>query len=790
MNLLAFRALAIILLSAPLRGQDPAAPISPTGPNTLPADTPPPLVANPARDLYDFATLHYNSAIAEKDAATKKQSFQSAAKTFDRFLRKFPKDPKAIDAWFFLAQSYRQLGEVQGSRACFETIAKNWKTGKYVEASALYLAKDDFTAKKWNSAAKWFQIVANTTNNKQIKHEALYRRVLCYQKTGDKSSQLLALKTVIETPGSPYLESARLTLARLYQNTHSHRQAHDLYVLLAESKKEDIRAEATFQAALTAEKMKAPLLTKKWFRKVLAEPKLKDSHGQTQLALMNLEYKTRDWAAVIRTYKVGNFTLEKESELQKLIMAAKSYEKLGKEKEVITLYQKITKLNPNAVSSFDAAYRLVVDSHTKKAKDFTKNAENFLSNYSIDHQEDPKIHSIYLLLAEHYYAEKQHQKALTHYQALDITKIEKANHFGVRYHIAKTLLALKSDRGSLTAIDTFIKEYPDTPQATQLRLDRAELLQTMDRPDKALDDYRAILKTTQDPELKRVLLLRLASSAKEAKNWDLFANYQKQILSLPKLDKKTKASANFWLGWNEYRLKQNLKAEPYLRTARDLDPRIYSAKVGPLLIRSAYQNENKGVLEKEINLLKKHSPETKIPSSIPRWLGASLAQDGKNQRAYKFLHDGLKDLKNPAPPLIWKLYTQTSLKTKHYKSALHGANVILELQQNRYRRAEALHLKAQALLNLKRFNDARQAASDAVKLRPQGDLSLKLRFIAGDIDIAEGKPADAIKHYAIIESLYAKTPAEKKEALSKVISTLKAINTPEARETLKQYQQQ
>ena len=77
MNLLAFRALTIILLSAPLRGQDPAAPVSPTGPNTLPADTPPPLVADPARDLYDFATLHYNSAIAEKDAATKKQSFHN-----------------------------------------------------------------------------------------------------------------------------------------------------------------------------------------------------------------------------------------------------------------------------------------------------------------------------------------------------------------------------------------------------------------------------------------------------------------------------------------------------------------------------------------------------------------------------------------------------------------------------------------------------------------------------------------------------------------------------------------
>jgi hypothetical protein len=61
-------------------------------------------------------------------------------------------------------------------------------------------------------------------------------------------------------------------------------------------------------------------------------------------------------------------------------------------------------------------------------------------------------------------------------------------------------------------------------------------------------------------------------------------------------------------------------------------------------------------------------------------------------------------------------------------------------------------------------------------------------MFAGDIDIAAGKPDAAIRHYIVVESTYAKTAADKKEALAKVISTLKAIGTPKALELLKDYQ--
>jgi hypothetical protein len=61
-------------------------------------------------------------------------------------------------------------------------------------------------------------------------------------------------------------------------------------------------------------------------------------------------------------------------------------------------------------------------------------------------------------------------------------------------------------------------------------------------------------------------------------------------------------------------------------------------------------------------------------------------------------------------------------------------------------------------------------------------------MFAGDIDITAGKPEAAIRHYIIVESTFAKSTSDKREALAKVISTLKVIGTPKALELLKEYQ--
>ncbi len=747
-----------------------------------------PLTVNPARDLFDFATLNYNSASQEKDPKKRERAYRSAAKSFDKLIRKFPRDPKALESWYFLALCYREVGETEASRACFEAVATNWNTGKFVEASALFLASDDYQAEKWKSAAKWFKIVAKTTQDNKVKHEALYRIFLCYHKLNDKPNILLALRAVIFAGDSPFEEKARLAISRLYQNTQSPQQAYDNYILLTDSKNDEIRAEATLQAALTAQVLGKKDLTKTWFKKALSEKNLKEQHGNTQLALMGLHYEDQEWAAVISTFQMGRFELPKEAQLQSLIMAAKSYEALGKKDQVLKLYEQISQLSPGSASSYQAAYRILIRDHQNQAPNFPQSAEAFLQNYAAAHPKDPKIHSARLLLAEHYYRAKKHARAITHYRDLDLTLIDPSNILGVRYHVAKSQLALKNEKGALAAISAFLSQFPTSKQATQLRLERAELLTSLGRDHEALEDYQKVLKASNDPSLKRTILLRLSAIYKEKKDWENFTAMQEKILLLPKLDQKTAATANFWLGWNEFRLKKSASAEPYLRKARQLDPKNFTPKVGPLLVRAAYQAEDTTLLEQEIKLLRASSKSTKLPSAILRWLGATLSKAGEHPRAWPFLHEGLADTSSPASPLIWKLYTQSALETAHFKEALRGAGAILTLEKNAYRKAEALFLKAQAQLGLQQFNEARQATSDALDLRPQGELDVRLRLFAGDIDMAQAKPGDAIKHYTIVQSLYAKTEADKKEALDKVISALKAIGTPEALKQLKKYQ--
>jgi len=746
------------------------------------------LVAKPSRDIFDFATLIYNTAADEKDAEKKKDGFRQAAKKFDAFLRAYPTDEKALDSWYFLGLCYRQIGEDKASRQCFETAATSWTEGKFVEASALYLASDDYGAETWSSAAKWFAVTAKATQDKKIRQESLYRRFLCYSKLEDNSGTLLALKEVLKDEDSPFAETARLALARLYRRTKVTREAHDQYAILSKSSEKEIRSEAILQAALTADELNDPQLAKIWFAKALKEDGLKEHRGQTQLALMNLHYISKEWPDVIKTFNEGHDPLSEENELQRLIMAAKSYEALNKDDEVLNLYARISKLSPGSATSFQAAYRVLVQEHGKKSPSFAQSAETFLTNYGTEHAKDTKVQSTRLLIAEHYYVQKNYPQAIEHYRNLDLALIDSSNRLGVRYHVAKSQLALNDEGGSLAAIAAFMIEYPTTKQATQLRLDRAELLTSKGKEVEAMADYDAVLEATNDLELKRIILLRLSAVYQEKQDWIKFTSMQEKLLRLPNLDAKTTASANFWLGWHEFSLKKVESALPFLIKARELDAKTFAPKVGPLLIRAAYQAEDTALLEKEISLMRAADSKAPVPSSMLTWLGATLSKEGHHDRAWPLLDEGLKDRSKPVSNLIWKLFAQSSLATEKSSSVVQAADEILAVESHPYRKAEALYLKSQGLTALKKFNDARQAASDALDLRPQGDLNIELRLHAGDIDIAENKPGDAIRHYVVVESLYAKTPEEKSLARKKVASALKAIGTPEALEKLKNYQ--
>ena len=127
---------------------------------------------------------------------------------------------------------------------------------------------------------------------------------------------------------------------------------------------------------------------------------------------MNLHYTSKEWTEVVNTFRDGYHPLSNENDLQRLIMAAKSYEALGKDDEVLKLYGRISKLSPGSATSFQAAYRVLIQEHGKKSPSFARSAESFLTTYCVEHAKDTKIQSARLLIAEHYYGAKDYKRAI------------------------------------------------------------------------------------------------------------------------------------------------------------------------------------------------------------------------------------------------------------------------------------------------------------------------------------------------------------------------------------------
>ncbi len=737
-----------------------------------------PLIADPARDLFDLATLYYNEGPSDP------ANYRLAAKKFDQFLRGHPNHPKRLDAWYFLALSYQKIGETKAARKCFETIALDGKSGKYLTGAALQLASQDYESKEWKSAAKWFRLLAREAKEKQVRHEALYRIFLCYNELGQEDQMITALRAVLREPDIQYAESARLSLARIYQKNAQARRAFPLYTELASSKNQEISADATLQAALIAQKVNDKKQAKLWFAAAFKHPGLQEWRGQTQLTLMNFAYQDQEWKKVVQYYEQGAFKLEQKPALQRHILAAKSYDALKEQKKALKVYEEIDRLSPNSASGFEASYRVLTKAFENKKQNFTNKAETFLRKYEKSHAQDPKIHSTRLLLAESYYRKKKYRRAIARYRGLNFDLIEPENQLGVRYHLARSLLQIKDHEGALIAIATFLERHPESQQAPKLRLQRAELLTQLKRDSEALRDYQLLLGT-QDSKIKSLVLQRLAITYKAQKDYEKFAQTQREILALPELSQTMKAAAKFWLGWNDYRLKNYDTAVPLLNSARDLNPKEYHSQAGPMLIRCAYHREDLATLEKEILLLKKHDRKAKIPSTIQLWLGATLARKKEYQRAWPLLKSGIQ----PDSKLIMhRLLTETAYQTEHFPEALKASENLLKKETHAYRKAEAYYWKSRALTKLRRFDPARDAASAALELRPAGELDIDLRLHAGDIEMAAKQPASALRHYLIVESLYAKTPEDRKRAVQKVISCLKAINTPDALKKLPEFE--
>lgn len=756
-------------------------PVTPVGPAPIR-----PLISHPARDLFDLATLFFRDAeSSSRDQESKRRDLRLANRYFARFLQQFPGHQKATEAAYFLALSHQKLGETDQAMANFQKVAATQPAnpGPFYNGALIALASHAFDQKNYAAAIPPFQQILQTTQDPRVREEATYRLFLSHYRLNQTQPAITTLEQYLELPSpSPSLRhKAQLTLAQLYQKTGRLPDALDVFQNLAETAPPAQGNIALLSAARLARQLEQPDRARLLHQQILANPGLKKHHGQAQLILMDRAAAAKDWTEVLRLRQLGNFSLPPAARPQRDLLTARAYEATGRADEALTHYKR-SGTDQGKKAGFDAAYRLLVKNYQSNPDRFPKPARKFLQQ----HKNSPQIReltTIRFLLATQLFNQKQYQQVLKLHRQINLTQLDPANHRTALFQRAISSAEKAPPAEALAAINRYLSEHPETAQSPKLQLERATILARLDRETEAIPDYQSLAKHP-DSRLQTHALQALASIYRKQDNTPAFLQTQRDLLALPNLTDAQRATAHFWLGREAFRQKQAPRAKSNLEKARKLAPKTFSPKVGPLLVRLAYQANDLDQLEREINTLQELKATADIPADITSWLAATLSQQGKHPRAWRLFSST-----DPADlaPALQRAYLNSALALGKNQAALGTAARLLATETDPWRKAQLHFQTAQAHLAQGDFDPARQATSDALDLHPTGDLDFDLRLLAGQIEMAADQPRDALRHFLLTDTLYATDPVKKALARQHLRVCLQTINTPESQQQLKKF---
>lgn len=747
------------------------------------------LKPDPAADMFLLAELSYQEALEAKDPAIQRANFDATLRQLGRFLETHGDHPDAARAWYYTAVCYQKTGREEDARQALQMVITAGKEGPLVATAAFQLANGHYDKGNHASAAPLFATAIAQTDNDGTRHLACYRRAICFQELGKTAETIAALERVLEDADSPFRPRAQVSLAHLYIRNERKPDALALFVQLAESDDRQTRADATLQSALLARELGQRDLAAGWFERILTTPGLEQYRGEAQLALMSGASQAENHPRVVEVFRRGKFRLRGDQEARRLLLAIRSLEALGKVEDTSPLYEELQRVAPGAQTAFEAAYVLLSRRYPAPGPDFAQETRTFLRKYAESHRDDPRVHNARLMLAEVLFKAAQFREATAAYEAIDLRHIDPANHAGLRYRLASARLNSGDRNGGIAAMTDFIDRHPEDPRVTNAYVKRAESFAALGNTGAALDDLDALLAVTSDPILGEYAWAEKAGLYKEAKDYRRLIEAHEALLT--KFEDRAatlRAASHFWTGWSRFRLDEFEACISDFERAREGDPQSLGRESTLHLALAQYSLQDQERLQKELRRLLDDYPNSAIPRPVFAWLGVKLSTEGRHDEAWVYLPRGVSfQSPDQTKTVAWRALAHTAVETKNYRAALSPIEILLQRDENEYRRSESFHLQARARFGLGEFAKARESAESGLELKPQGALNGQLRIMLGDIAMAENDPATAARYFVVVAELYSNDPATEQLALERAVTALEKAATPQALEDARNY---
>ena len=760
----------------------PAAAQQPPRAGIVPED----LRADAGNDFFARGKNLYDTAQASVDFETRRDLYLRSADIFSEYINLFPNHANTEAAWWYLGSSFYQAGLIDDAKRCFSTLLNRYGKGKYAAAAAYTLAADHYNKREYAFAAPLFERFAANAAKPSDRPKGNLFAANCYRLLGREREAIAAYKRVIADPeGAFFKDQAQTEVGKLTLKAGKLQEALDLFRAVADSTAiAKQRGDAALHAGIAATKLGETALAEKYLRFVLDGPGMEEFRPDAQTALMENDYAKKDFNAVLDIFRKSTLKGEGEKEAFRLMIAARAMMKLKRPAEASELFREVERLvKPENDLAFQASYYRLNCFFQIEGKHVVDQVDAFLQIYGKLHPDDTRIHTVMLVKAETLFAENKTAEAAKAYSKIDPARLSDANRPGFLYQRGWCLAEAGDAQGAIRSLTDFLAKYPDDKRIHSALVKRAKAYAETGESAKAVADFDRLTTDKAAPaDLVALAWLESARTRRKEGNIEnMLVRYKGLLEKVDDLTDNLKAEANYWIGWGMVKTNQPKEAAPFLNAARTLRPEAYSKHAGLLLALSHFAAQDPKSLSTEIDLAIKDKYIDDVPQQAVQWAGMQAYNAGDYQAAARFL----KIVANPDEPRatqkeVWRYLAKAYIETGKFTEALPAIANLLDVEDNPTWKADALLDRARALHGLKRFDEARKAADEALALRPQGRTSAHLRIVSGDLYVQENNLSQAAADYLYVINFYDDADL-KPLAIHKYIGVLKKqANTAEA----------
>ncbi len=761
-----FRTLLLLLLPAILAAQEV--------PRAQPVD--PTLEPNAQVDSFQHGRNVYESA-KRSSGPVQQDLYLRAIEIFARYLNRFPDHENAEPAWWYLGESYYAVGRVEDAKRCFHSLLNRFGRGRYAAAAAYKLGADHFNNRQYALAATLFDKLAKIATTPTERQRGLYYAGLSYELMGRGKQAQTYFRSVIEDPaeGNPYIDKARISYGKLLAADGKLDEALRLLDKVAVSPAPpELRGEAALHAGAVAARLDDARRSDLYFELILKTPGMEKFRPDAQIAMMAARFDQKRYREVVDIFQRS--AGEGEGEARRLMLAARAFMMLDRNADALPLFREVERIQPpDSQYAFDATYYRLLCFYRIEGRHVLDQVEAFLQLYRSQHPRDPKVHTALLMKAETLYAEGKPADAADAYRDIDPAALSEKNRKGMLYQRGRCLAEAGDPEAAASSLAAFIKAYPDDERVPLARAARGRALASTGATGEALEDFKQIIETSKDPELLSLAFLESADIHKQRNELEaMVSRYREFLDKIDKPETAAAAKASYWAGWGLVKTNRGGEAVPFLEQARELAPELYSKHAGLLLCLVHLAEKQPQPLISEVGKAIEKDYSSDLPEPLIRWGADQAFNAGDYVNAARF-YDLIADDNNPelVAKEVWRFLGKSRIRAGDPAGALSAIDHALGAEEDPAWRADAFADKGQALLDLKKFDEATKAVEEGLALRPEGRIGATLHLLRGDILMAEGKPEEAVRSYILpVQLMDDGDRVVKPKALQKLIEAL------------------